>query len=178
MSMIAKYVYIYPHGQVWGMGNGTSNMSTKVIDKYNLIFEVSFQTLELTFSLKFTYWSSLLTPPHFGKKDDKSGISKVQVGCEKEYSGLGLSYEVLSCMQYVYTHMDRCVMLMIAKYVYIYTHGQVWGMGNGTSNMPAKVIDKYNLIFEVSFQTLELMFSLKNSLTGLLCTLHHIPEKR
>ena len=54
-------------------------------------------------------------------------------------------------MQYVYTHMDKCVMLMIAKYVYIYTHGQVWGMGNGTSNMLAKVIDKYNLIFEVSF---------------------------
>ena len=74
--------------------------------------------------------------------------------------------------------MDKCVMLMIAKYVYIYTHGQAWGMGNGTSNMPAKVIDKYNLIFEVSFYTLELMFSLKNSLIGLLCTLHHIPEKR
>ena len=42
-------------------------------------------------------------------------------------------------------------MLMIAKYVYIYTHGQVWGIGNGTSNMPVKVIDKYNLIFEVGF---------------------------
>ena len=54
-------------------------------------------------------------------------------------------------MQYVYTHMDKCVMLMISKYVYIYTHGQVWGMGNGTSNMPAKVIDKYILIFEVRF---------------------------
>ena len=131
MLMIAKYVYIYTHRQVWGMGNGTSNMSAKVIDKYNLIFEVSFQTLELTFSLKFTYWSSLLTPPHFGKKDDKSGISKAQVGCEKEYSGVGLSYEVLSCMQYVYTHMDKCVMLMIAKYVYI-THMdkcEAWEMG-------------------------------------------------
>ena len=54
-------------------------------------------------------------------------------------------------MQYVYTHMDKCVMLMIAKYVYIYTHGQVWCMGNRTRNMPAKVIDKYNLIFEVGF---------------------------
>ena len=42
-------------------------------------------------------------------------------------------------------------MLMIAKYVYIYTHGQVRGMGNGTSNMPKKVIDKYNLIFDVGF---------------------------
>ena len=56
-----------------------------------------------------------------------------------------------SRMQYVYTHTDKCVMLMIAKYVYIYTQRQVWGMGNGTSNMLAKVIDKYNLIFEVSF---------------------------
>ena len=64
---------------------------------------------------------------------------------------MGSSYWVLSRMQYVYTHMDKCVMLMIAKYVYIYTYGQVCSMGNGTSNMPAKVIDKYILIFEVSF---------------------------
>ena len=63
-------------------------------------------------------------------------------------------------------------------YIYIYTHGQVLGMGNGTSNMLAKVIDKYNLIFEISFYTLELAFSLKNSLTGLLCSLHHISEKK
>ena len=42
-------------------------------------------------------------------------------------------------------------MLMIATYVYVFTHGQVWCMRNGTSNMPAKVIDKYNLIFEVGF---------------------------
>ena len=68
MLMIAKYVYIYTHGQVWFMGNRNRNMPAKVIDKYNLIFEVGFLTLELTFSLKFTYWSSLLTPPHFGKK--------------------------------------------------------------------------------------------------------------
>ena len=68
MLMIAKHVYIYTHGQVRGMGNGTSSMPKKVIDKYNLIFDVGFWTLELTFSLKFTYWSSLLTPPHFGKK--------------------------------------------------------------------------------------------------------------
>ena len=54
-------------------------------------------------------------------------------------------------MQYVYTHTGKCVMLMIAKYVYMYTHGRVWCMGNGTSNMLAKVIDKYNLIFEVGF---------------------------
>ena len=54
-------------------------------------------------------------------------------------------------MQYVYTHTDKCVMIMIAKYVYIYTQRQVWGMGNGTSNMLVKVIDKYNLIFEVGF---------------------------
>ena len=64
---------------------------------------------------------------------------------------MGLSYWVSSCMQYVYTHTDKCVMLMIATDVYVYTHGQVWCMGNGTSNMPAKVIDKYNLIFEVGF---------------------------
>ena len=61
-------IYIYTHGQVLGMGNGTSNMLAKVIDKYNLIFDVGFLTLELTFSLKFTYWSPLLTPPYFGKK--------------------------------------------------------------------------------------------------------------
>ena len=54
-------------------------------------------------------------------------------------------------MQYVYTHTGKCVMLMIAKYVYMYTHAQVWCMGNGTGNMLAKVIDKYNLIFEVGF---------------------------
>ena len=50
-------------------------------------------------------------------------------------------------------------------------------MGNGTSNMLAKVIDKYNLIFEISFYTLELAFSLKNSLTGLLCTPSHSGKK-
>ena len=43
-------------------------------------------------------------------------------------------------------------MLMIDKYVYIYTHGQVRGMGNGTSNMPKKVIDKYNLILRLVFR--------------------------
>ena len=42
-------------------------------------------------------------------------------------------------------------MLMTTKYVYIYANEQVWGMGNATSNMLAKVINKYNLIFEVSF---------------------------
>ena len=36
-------------------------------------------------------------------------------------------------------------------YIYIHTHEQVWGMRNGTSNMPMKVIDNYNLIFEVGF---------------------------
>ena len=61
-------IYIYTHGQVLGMGNGTSNMLAKVIDKYNLIFDVGFLTLELTFSLKFTYWSTLLTSPHSRKK--------------------------------------------------------------------------------------------------------------
>ena len=58
----------------------------------------------------------------------------------------------LACNMYIHTRTSvLCNDCQICIYIYIYTHEQVWGMGNGTSNMLAKVIYKYNLIFEVGF---------------------------
>ena len=66
------------------------------------------------------------------------------------YLRIGLFFEKVYIVDLVIVFAKHC-QICVYIYIYIYTRGQVCGIGNGTNNMPAKVIDKYNFIFEVGF---------------------------